>query len=99
MFPKEQQLDRMDCGPTCLKIVAKYYGRFYSMQYLRDQCGITKEGVSLGGISVAAEHIGFRVRPLKCTIGQLKEKVPLPCILHWADSHFVVIIPTMNSAQ
>jgi ATP-binding cassette subfamily B protein len=76
MFPKEQQMDSMDCGPACLKIIAKHYGRFYSLQYLRDQCGITKEGVSLGGISVAAEHIGFRVRPLKCTVAQLKEKIP-----------------------
>lgn len=91
IFPSEQQLDYMDCGPTCLKMVAKYYGRFYSLQFLREQCGISKEGVSLGGISVAAEKIGFRVRPIKCTIVQPRESIPLPCILHWADSHFVVL--------
>jgi ATP-binding cassette subfamily B protein len=45
-FPHEYQMDAKDCGPACLKIIAKYYGKYYSLQYLRDLCGITREGVS-----------------------------------------------------
>ena len=54
-FPIELQMDAKDCGPAALKMVAKYYGRYYSLQCLRDKCGITREGVSLLGISAAAE--------------------------------------------
>lgn len=90
-FPHEHQLDKMDCGPTCLKIIAKYYGKFYSLQFLREKCGITREGVSLSDISYAAETIGLRTLPIKTTIGDLHLKVPLPCIIHWANSHFVVV--------
>lgn len=59
-FPHYTQLDSMDCGPTCLRIIAAFYGRHYSLQNLRDRCHITREGVSLLGISDAAESIGLR---------------------------------------
>ena len=59
-FPSYIQLDAMDCGPTCLRMVAKYYGKHYSLETLRRQSFITREGVSMLGISDAAEHIGFR---------------------------------------
>ena len=58
-FPTEYQMDAKDCGPASLKMVAKYFGRYYSLQYLRDKCGITKEGVSLLGISAAVSVILF----------------------------------------
>ena len=35
-FPHYQQLDSMDCGPSCLRMIAKYYGRSYSLQNLRE---------------------------------------------------------------
>lgn len=89
-FPYIQQLDSMDCGPTCLRMIAKYYGKIYSLQYLRENSFITREGVSLLGISDAAEHIGFVTSGLKVTLCQLEEDVVLPCILHWNQNHFVV---------
>jgi len=58
-FPIDRQLDMMDCGLANLKMVAKYYGKYYSLQYLRDLCGNTREGVSLAGISYEAGNIGF----------------------------------------
>jgi len=81
----------MDCGPACLKMIAKHYGKFYSLQHLRDKCGITKEGVSFLDISHAAEEIGLRSLSLKCTVEDLLLKIPLPAIVHWDDSHFVVV--------
>lgn len=93
-FPIDRQLDIMDCGPACLKMIAKHYGRFYSLPYLRDKCGISREGVSLLDLSYAGEQIGFRTLSLKCTIKDLLERVPLPVIVHWDSSHFVVVYKT-----
>lgn len=90
-FPSDYQLDRKDCGPACLKIIARYYGKYYSLQYLRDACGISREGVSFLDISHAAEGIGLRSLSLKVSIHDLKDKVPLPCIIHWNKSHFIVV--------
>ena len=84
------QLDTMDCGPTSLRMVAKYYGRNYSLQSLRERSFITREGVSMLGISDAAEQIGFRTMGVRITLDQLRTEIPLPCILHWNQRHFVV---------
>lgn len=80
----------MDCGPTCLRIIAKHYGRNYSMQRLREISGINREGVSLLGISEAAEKIGFRTIGVRLSNEKLL-KIDLPCILHWQQKHFVVL--------
>ena len=66
-FPHEYQMDAKDCGPSCLKIIAKYYGKYYSQQYLRDLCSITRERVSFLDISYAAEKIGLRSLSVKAT--------------------------------
>ncbi|PSL48029.1 ATP-binding cassette subfamily B protein [Chitinophaga niastensis] len=92
-FSFYKQMDAMDCGPTCLRMVAKHYGRSYSLEYLREQANITREGVSLLGISEAAEKIGFRTNAVKISFEQLDENVELPCILHWNQQHFVVLPP------
>lgn len=90
-FPFFKQLDTMDCGPASLKIIAKYYGRNFSMKYLRDKCNITREGVSLLAISKTAEDLELRTLALKATFEDLKNKIPLPCIIHWEYRHFVVV--------
>lgn len=89
-FPHYTQLDAMDCGPTCLRMIARYYGKSYSLQTLRSRSFITREGVSMLGISDAAESIGFRTSGMRISFEQLVEDVPLPCILHWNQNHFVV---------
>lgn len=89
-FPSYRQLDSMDCGPTCLRMLAKYYGRSLSIQYLREKSFITRDGVSMLGISDAAESIGFRTSGVRLTFEQLVTEKPLPCILHWNQNHFVV---------
>ncbi|EHQ27575.1 peptidase domain-containing ABC transporter [Mucilaginibacter paludis] len=89
-FPFYKQHDQMDCGPTCLRMLAKYYGRNYSIQRLREYSNINKIGVSLLGVSEAAEKIGFRTLGAKVNIEQLNTAV-LPCILHWQQRHFVIL--------
>lgn len=90
-FPIEYQMDSHDCGPAALKMVAKYFGKYYSLQNLRDKCGITKEGVSLRDISIGAESIGLRTLAIKCNTEDLVNRVPFPAILFWNENHFVVI--------
>ncbi len=82
-FPRYTQLDTMDCGPTCLRIIVAFYGRHYSLQNLRDRYHITREGVSLLGISDAAESIGLRSVGVKLTWQQLRDEANFPCIVHW----------------
>jgi len=81
----------MDCGPTCLRIIAKHYGKNYSLQNLREKSRITREGVSMLGISDAAEEIGFRTIGVSITFDQLVEEANLPCIVHWGQNHFTVV--------
>lgn len=90
-FPTYRQLDSMDCGPTCLRIISAYYGRNWSLQTLRDKCHISREGVSLLGISDAAEAIGFWTIGAKITFTQLCEEAILPCVVHWNKKHFIVV--------
>ncbi len=90
-FPFYQQFDVMDCGPSCLRMVAKYYGKHFSNESLREKSYITREGVSLLGISDAAESVGMRTMGVKITFDQLKKEAPLPCIVHWGQQHFVVV--------
>jgi ATP-binding cassette subfamily B protein len=94
-FTFYKQLNAMDCGPTSLRMIAKYYGRHYNAETLRKKAGFSKAGVSLLGISETAEKIGFRSRGVTVTYEQLKEAA-LPCILHWNQNHFVVLVSTSN---
>jgi len=81
----------MDCGPTCLRMIAKFYGKSISLEYLREQSHISREGVSLLGISDAAEAVGMRTMGTKVGFEQLVKDVPKPCIVHWDQNHFVVL--------
>lgn len=87
----EKQPDSMDCGPSCLKMISAYYGKDYTLDTLRDYTFIAKNGVSLMGISKAAEKIGFKTVGGRFSVNKLIEKVLLPCILHWNQEHFVVL--------
>jgi len=85
------QENQMDCGPACLSMITSYFGRQYSMQYLRDECYITRAGVSLLGIKVAAEKIGFTCTAAKADLDSLAN-MNVPCILYWEQNHFVILI-------
>lgn len=89
-IPYYPQHDAMDCGPTCLRMVAAFYGKRYSLEGLREKSFITREGVSMLGISEAAEKIGFRSICVQVGYEKLQE-APLPCIIHWNQQHFVVV--------
>lgn len=90
-FPSYLQLDSMDCGPSCLRMIGKFYGRKLELQKLREYCYANNNGVSLLGISDAAEKIGFRTNAVKSSFDRLVEKGIFPCIAHWREDHFVVV--------
>ena len=91
MFPFTKQPDAMDCGPACICMIAEHYGKKYTLDSLRQSSFIGKDGVSLLGISRAAEKIGFRTVGGRITFEKLTEKALLPCIVHWNQEHFVVV--------
>ncbi len=90
-FPFYKQYDRTDCGPTCLRMIAKHYGKLYSQDYLRNVCYLTSEGVSVAGITEGAEAIGLKTLPVNVTWETLQKQAPLPCIAHWRQRHFVIV--------
>lgn len=90
-FPVYRQLDSMDCGATCLRMIAKFYGKPYSAAFLRERCHTSREGVSMLDISDAAESIGFRTSGVRISFDQLYNEVQLPCIVHWNQNHFAVV--------
>ncbi len=95
-FPFYKQLDASDCGATCLRMVARYHGRHYSLEYLRDISYLDREGVSLMGIADAAEKVGFRTLGVKAGFNRLQAELPLPCIAHWKQNHFLVVYKIAN---
>lgn len=89
-FPFYKQQDQLDCGPTCLKMITKYFGRTFTIQKLRSLCQITHGGVTFLDMSEAAEKLGLHSVGAKLDVAQLKE-LELPCILHWRQNHFVIL--------
>ncbi|CAL2089764.1 peptidase domain-containing ABC transporter [Tenacibaculum sp. 190524A02b] len=89
-FPNYKQTEAKDCGPTCIKIIAKHYGKTINTQQLRNLSETTREGSSLLGLSEAVESIGFKSLGIKLAFNKLKE-APFPCIIHWNKNHYVVL--------
>jgi ATP-binding cassette subfamily B protein len=90
-FPFFHQPDTMDCGATCLRMIAKHYGKSYTLPELRTASHTTREGASLQGLSEAAENIGFHTLAVKVDFDKVAKEAPLPCIAHWNQNHFVVV--------
>ena len=90
-FVNIKQRDAMDCGPSCLAMIAKHYGQQADKEQLRKICSLGKEGVSLLGISKAAENLGFKTIGGRLSFEMLYQEDPMPCIIHWNQNHFVVV--------
>jgi ATP-binding cassette subfamily B protein len=95
-FPFVKQPDAMDCGPACLKMVAAFYKKNFSLETIRRKCFITREGVSFLGLSEAADSLGFKTIGVKIPFEMMEERVPLPCIVHWRQRHFIVVYKIKN---
>lgn len=98
-FPFREQKDAKDCGPACLAMILQYYGVRMDIDSLRFQCGIGKNGVSLGAISRVAEKNGFRSSGGMMSLHYLINQVKLPCIAHWNQNHFIVVYKVQKSCN
>lgn len=98
VFPFYPQHDAMQCGIACLQMICKYYNKEYTLSQLSELCFATTEGVSLLGISQAAEKLGLRSICGRATTEQLS-KVQLPCILFWNQNHFIVLYKVDKKKQ
>lgn len=90
-FHHIKQPDVMECGATCLRMVARHYGKMYSAEAMRRLCAIGHNGVSMQSLNEAAIQIGFRTACGRMTMEKMVEQHPFPCILHWNQEHFVVL--------
>lgn len=95
-FPFFKQIDAMDCGPASLKIISKFYGKDFTLHYLREKFNIISKGVSLKQLCDVCDIIGLKNLPVKVSYQDLVEKIPMPCIINWNSSHFVVIYKIEN---
>lgn len=97
-FPLYRQLDVMDCAPTCLMMVCKYFGRKFTLQRLRELCDKGQGGVTLFGIHKAAEDLGLRTKALRMSTETFMSQASTPCIIHWKSDHFVVVYKITKNA-
>jgi ATP-binding cassette subfamily B protein len=92
-FKFYRQNGKMECGATCLKMISNYYGKCFKTDFINNIAGLSKQGVTLLGISDAAEYLGFKCVAARLSLDELLEEATKPCILHWNQDHFVVFIP------
>lgn len=98
-FKFYKQFDTMDCGPTCLRMIADFHGKHYSLNTIRNLCPFDRDGVSFLGLSEGAEKLGFRTVCSKVNIETLLRKAPLPCIVHWEQNHFVILTKVISKTN
>jgi len=89
-FPFHLQHDAMQCGVACLQMIFESYGVKYTSIELSSLCNVTTEGVSMLALSRTAERLGMHTTCGRMSLSGLT-KIPLPCILHWNQNHFVVL--------
>lgn len=95
-YPRFYQLDQADCGPACIRMIASYYGQEIPLKLIRKASSIEKTGATFDGLSDASESIGLKTMPIKVSFEMLQKEIPLPCITHWNQNHYVVLYKITN---
>ncbi|MGL5063033.1 MAG: ABC transporter transmembrane domain-containing protein [Microcoleus sp.] len=88
-FPFLQQQSASDCGATCLAMISEYWGKKYSINYLRELAEVGRSGTSPKNLAKAAETLGFQARPVRASLTPLRNQNPW--IAHWQGNHYVVV--------
>ncbi len=92
--PFIQQQSAADCGATCLAMISEYWGRKFSLNYLRELAEIGRSGASLKSLAKAAERMGFQTRPVRASLTPLRNQNPW--IAHWQGNHYVAVYRFKN---
>lgn len=90
-FPVHKQVDFMDCGAACLKMVAEFYGKKFPLAYINEIGNTRRDGTSMADLADAAEKLGFRTLNVKIPFTELKKERPLPFVAYWKQSHFIIV--------
>ena len=85
------QLEALECGAACLAMIMAYYGKWVTLEQLRVDCGVSRDGSKAKNILIAARSYGFEAKGFRCELEVLKNKFTYPCIIHWEFNHFVVL--------
>lgn len=93
-----QQCDAMQCGVASLAMVCDIFGQHYSIDDISRLCYVTREGVSMLGISRAAKRVGLKTFTIKADIERLRH-CRFPALLHWNNNHFVVLYKMSRSGS
>jgi ATP-binding cassette subfamily B protein len=96
-FPFYQQTNETNCGPACLRMIFKYYGKTYTEQYLSEIAHVSDKGTTMLELFDAAESLGFKPEGWETDFQNLSENINLPCIAYWKPNHFVVVYKIENS--
>jgi ATP-binding cassette subfamily B protein len=89
-FPLRYQLEATDCGPSCIQMIAAYYGKSIPLSVLKNYCHVTRLGISTKDVIDGCKHIGLKGVVLHLSIARIRQ-MPLPAILYWRQEHFVVL--------
>ncbi|NJK74038.1 MAG: ATP-binding cassette domain-containing protein [Microcoleus sp. SU_5_6] len=93
-FPFQQQQSASDCGAACLAMISEYWGKKYSINYLREVAEVGRSGTSPKNLAKAAENLGFQARPVRASLAPLRNQNPW--IAHWQGNHYVVVCRFRN---
>ncbi len=89
-YPFIEQQSSSDCGATCLAMISQYWGKRFSINFLRNLAGIGRSGASLKNLAKAAESLGYQARPVRASLSRLVEQNN-PWIAHWQGDHYIVV--------
>ncbi len=90
-FPFFHQNNANDCGPACLRMIAKFYGKYFSAQHIRLLVDTSIIGTNLKNLAKSAETLGFKSLCVRIEYSTLSKSIDLPCVVHWNQNHFIVV--------
>ena len=86
--PVVVQMETVECGAACLSMILAYYGKWLSLEQLRTDCGVSRDGSNARCIVQAARRHGLDAHGYRADISHLEHMAP--AIIHWNYNHFVV---------
>ena len=89
-FRTYRQLEHSDCGLTCVRMIARHYGKKIPLKELRRLSETSKLGVSVKDLTDAFAAVGMESAAVGITVADLY-RMPLPAIVYWRQRHFVVL--------
>ena len=88
--PTVLQMEATECGAASLAMILAYYGRWLPLEFLRQECGVTRDGSNADNLLKAARRQGCVAKAFAGRSEVLRKK-EFPLILFWEFNHFLVL--------